>query len=688
MRRIAWLPILALYCIFSLNTLRADEPVRDHDICIDDMETLATITGCVVSPDGKYVAFTDFRWRPESDRRDLDIWVASTAGDDVRRLTFESPMDGSPQWSPDSQWIYFTSARGDDDEPPYNGKKQVWRVSLDGERLVPVTRFEKGVSSYELSSDGRTLYYAKNRDQNDDEWKDLRAKHKDVIDYSHGQRTVSEIWKLDLRNWRTEKLVDEKQYIHAFHVSPDEKRIVMHVTFDDQLITNEGWSYVDVYDAATKKVTRLDDELYRADAESPHGWIEDIAWSPDSQALAYTVGWDGYPNELIIAEFKGDEIKQRKLDRPHDGMTITGSLRWRPGSRELCFLGEFHACQHVYGVADVRGGKQGTLSQLTPGAIQVGAFDFSEKGGKLVISYCDMAHMYDLYRVEAPGDYKQITDMNPQMKTWKMPQISIVSWKAPDGEMVEGILELPYGHDPEKDGALPMVLELHGGPTASTLSGFRFWCYGRTLMAAEGYALLSPNYRGSTGYGDKFLTDLVGHENDIEVKDILAGVDAMVERGIANPDKLGLMGWSNGGYMTNALITHTQRFKAASSGAGISDMMIQWGLEDTPGHVVNFMRGLPWQSPEAYHKASPLWDYGKVTTPTLIHCGGADSRVPLPHSQVLYRALHQYTHVPCMLLVYPDQGHGLGKLSMRKAKMEWDLAWFKKYLLGEGEKAE
>jgi dipeptidyl aminopeptidase/acylaminoacyl peptidase len=279
-----------------------------------------------------------------------------------------------------------------------------------------------------------------------------------------------------------------------------------------------------------------------------------------------------------------------------------------------------------------------------------------------------------------------LTEINPHIATWKLPQISLVQWKAPDGIEVEGILELPPDYTPDQ-GPLPMVVELHGGPTAATMYRLRLWIYGRALMPANGYALLSPNYRGSTGYGDKFLTDLIGHENDVEVKDILAGVDAMVERGIADPDRLAVMGWSNGGFLTNCVITHTDRFKAASTGAGIVDMVLQWGSEDTPGHVINYMQGLPWEAPEAYHKASPVFGMGKVRTPTLVHVGGDDPRCPPAHSRAVYRALRYYVKVPTELVVYPGESHGLAKYKNRKAKMEWDLAWFEKYVLGQdGEK--
>jgi dipeptidyl aminopeptidase/acylaminoacyl peptidase len=226
-------------------------------------------------------------------------------------------------------------------------------------------------------------------------------------------------------------------------------------------------------------------------------------------------------------------------------------------------------------------------------------------------------------------------------------------------------------------------VHLHGGPTSSTAFAQQFWIYGRTIFAARGWALFSPNYRGSTGYGDAFMTDLIGRENDVEVKDILAGVDALVERGIVDPDRLAVMGWSNGGYLTNCLITTTDRFKAASSGAGVFDMVMQWSIEDTPGHVINYMQGLPWSAPDEHRESSPLYKVDRVVTPTIIHMGEKDSRVPVQHGISLHRALHHYLKVPSELVVYPGAGHGLTKYTHRNAKLAWDVAWFDEYVLGK-----
>jgi dipeptidyl aminopeptidase/acylaminoacyl peptidase len=245
--------------------------------------------------------------------------------------------------------------------------------------------------------------------------------------------------------------------------------------------------------------------------------------------------------------------------------------------------------------------------------------------------------------------------------------------------MVEGILELPPDYKPGK--AIPLVVEIHGGPTSATRFHLQYWIYGRTLLSAKGFAVLSPNYRGSVGYGDKFLTDLIGHENDLDVEDILKGVDALVEKGIADPQRLGVMGWSNGGYLTNCIITKTGRFKAASSGAGIVDTVMEWGANDEPAYSMNLKKGLPWTQPDIYLKTSPTYALDKIRTPTLIHVGGGDVRCPPAHSRMLYRALKEYVNVPTELVVYPGEPHGLTKYKNRKAKMEWDVAWFERYIL-------
>ncbi|MFH1419692.1 MAG: S9 family peptidase [Planctomycetota bacterium] len=677
-----------LAVLLSVVAAQAEPPARDHDIVPEDYFTLATIASCEISPDGKYVAYTELRWDEEADTRNTDLWVVDCETKRRQRLTFDIASDGSPTWSPDGRYIYFASGRkrGSEDGPPYDGKRQVWRVSPAGGDLFPVTRVKDGIGQFDLSKDGRSLYYAVSDKQYDEAFKKLRKKHKH-LEYGHGVVEYTQIWRLDLESWRANKIVDKQRVIREFEVLPDESAIAMITTPDDTLLTNEGWSRVDVFDGTSGEVRIITKDGWRAGHPSPYGWVGNLACSSDGKLLAWTIDFDGYPGEIYVANCRGDGAEPWRLDRPGE-VTVTGNLRWNPGSTDLVFTGEDHARQHVYSLSNVDPSRRHVESAgvMTPGDFVIHNYSVSEDGRRLAVVKSDTRSGRDIYLGGCNGEaesgkWSRLTDVNPQIDTWKLPQISLVQWNAPDGTEVEGILELPPDYKPGKP--LPMVVELHGGPTAATMYRMRFWIYGRTLMAAKGYALLSPNYRGSTGYGDKFLTGLVGHENDIEVKDILAGVDAMVERGIADPDRLAVMGWSNGGFLTNCLITQTTRFKAASSGAGILDMVLQWGSEDTPGHVINFMQGLPWETPDKYRHSSPAYALDKVKTPTLVHVGGSDPRCPPAHSKGLYRALKYYVGVDTELVVYPGASHGLTKYKDRLAKMEWDLAWFEKYLGAE-----
>ena len=675
--------ICLLSCLVAASAA-ADSPARTHRVVPEDYFSIANFTYLAVSPDGSRVAYTEIRWESPEETRNSDLWVLDTSTRETRRLTFDRGWEASPRWSSDGAFIYYTSTveRAGDDKPPYDGSKQLWRISPDGGEPQAVTRIAEGIGLYDLAGDGTAVFYTVGEEVVGDEWKEMRERYPD-LEYGHGVTTFSAVWRVDLASWRAREIVEATRVIHAMEVSQDGRRIAMITSPDNELIHKEGWSEVYVYDVRSDSTTNVTPPSWRHTHPSPYGWLNEATWSSDGQALSFSVSFDGYPTLIYEVEWSDDEPSVALVERPQ-GVSITGgTLRWRDGSHDLCFIGEDHARSRVYALRGLKNGTPRGADVLTPGDVTVEGYDFDSSGGTLAVVTSTLTDPPDVYLVGDDGALDRLTRVNPQVDTWILPEISIVSWTAPDGKTVEGILELPSGYS-TSDGPLPLIVEIHGGPTASTWYRMRFWIYGRTLAAANGYALLSPNYRGSVGYGDAFLTDLIGRENDIEVKDILTGVDAMIERGIADPDRLAVMGWSNGGFLTNSLITVSDRFKAASSGAGVLDQNLQWATEDTPGHVINFMNGnLPWQNPDAYQAASPLYGLGSVTTPTLIHVGGDDPRVPPAHSRALYRALRQYLGVPTELVVYPGEPHSLTTYEHRKAKMEWDLAWFERYLGGE-----
>lgn len=665
----------------------AQDPPRDHDITIDDYFSLALLSDIAVSPDGGQVAYVDRRWEPPRETRNADLWVVPAAGGTPRRLTFEFGDETSPQWSADGRSLYCLASRKRDDGkfPPYNDKNQVWRLTVDSGAEIPVTLVEAGVDAFEVSKDGALIYYTVSKDAREDSWKPLQEKF-GSLNYGEGTRKVSELWKLDLATWRTERLLEPGRYIHEFTVSPDGRRAAMITTDDDKLISLEGFSRVDVHDLASGKTTALSDDLWRKQAPSPFGWLTSLAWSRDGRRLAFVVAFDGYPAVVHIAQWGPDQGDPQiwRLSRQDELHVEESRLRWA-GDRDLLFVGHSQARQRVYRVRNIASGMQGPTEEVTPGDVVVYAFDVSRNGTTALVK-SEPTNLNDVFLAD-PGSLRRLTDVNTQARTWKLPQISLVQWKAPDGKKVEGVLELPPGH---KEGErLPLLLDIHGGPTAAASFDLSIDPYGGGLFAARGYARLSPNYRGSLGYGDDFLRDLVGHENEIEVKDLLAGVDALIAQGIADPDRLAVAGWSNGGFLTAAVITADQRFKAASCGAGVVDQFLQWGSEDTPGHVINFMGGnLPWAAPGVYQKSSPAYAFGRVKTPTLIHVGENDERVPAAHARALHRALKRYLGVPTQLVVYPAEGHSLTKLENRRAKMEWDAAWLDRYVLGKGVPAD
>ncbi len=666
---------MTMILVLTLGAVLASAGERTHSIEAEDYFSIAGITGIALSPDGTTAAWTEMRWNEEDDGRNTELWSLDLESKATQRLTFDGMGPSGIRFSRDGQWIYFAASDGD-------GSSQIWRIAPAGGDAKKITSVPDGIELWDLSADENVLVYTISTDQTDDEWKDLRDAFAD-LEYGHGVTTFSEVHSLNLKTWRIRKVFDGKKVIRSLDLSADGTLAALTTTPDNELVHNEGWSIVEVLDIASGDLTMVTADDWRSGHNSPFGWIDDVQMADDGKALGFTVSFDGFPTRVYTANSNGEKWTISEQARPEGVSVVGGSLGWRPHSHTLIFNGDSQARVRLYGQ------NAGSAAKgLTPGDVVIGGYTFDATGSKTLVTAGALDSPEDLYLLSSDGTLDRVTRINPQVDQWILPSIETVQWTAPDGAQVEGILELPPGWT-KTDGPLPLIVEIHGGPTAATHYSMRFWIYGRTLMPAKGYALLSPNYRGSTGYGDQFLTQLIGRENDIEVKDILAGVDALIERGIADPERLGVMGWSNGGFLTNALIAETTRFKAASSGAGTLDMVLQWAVEDTPGHVINFMdAALPWQDPDHYVKSSPLYGLASVTTPTLIHVGGNDPRVPPAHSRGLYRALKIYLDIPTELIVYPGAAHGLRTYTHRKAKMAWDLAWFEKYLgVGWGQEA-
>lgn len=678
------LTLLLLLACLGLST-HALAQVRNHDINIDDFFEIAAMTDAVISPDGKQAVWVESRWDKALDRSQTDLWQINTTSRMTVRLTFSNDNESNPSWSPDGRYIYFLSKRGNTTpETPYQGITQVYRIAASGGQVEPITKVPEGVNAFQLSQNGDSLYLLSTKEVYDeDTWASLRASHTSA-NYGHGKRQTNPLYRLDLTHFTQQLVIDDDKVVWQFKVSDDENHIARITTQDNELIFLEGRSSIEVYNVKQAKHTRLNDNQWRAQAPSAYGWLLGLSWHSDNQRLAFRIDFDGYPGKLFIANMQPKEPLITQLKAQGNTTLFGGDLNWRPDSNEICYRGAMSAKVKLL-CTQVNGNQQGKSRTVIEGDLVISNYSFTRMGKQVAVVHNGLDHFDELFFADADSQraaLKRLTTINPQVDSWKLPQISIVKWQAADGTEVEGILELPFGYK-KGQAKLPLVVQLHGGPTAATPYALQHRSYGRSTFSAKGWALFSPNYRGSIGYGDKFLTDLIGREHDIEVQDILTGVDQLVSDGIADGDRLAVMGWSNGGYLTNALISTTTRFKAASSGAGVFDQRLEWMLEDTPGHVINFMQGLPWEQAEAYTKASSLTHADKITTPTLIHIGENDERVPLGHAQGLYRTLNHYLKVPVELIIYPGEGHSLNKYQHRKTKMEWDQKWFEHYVLDQ-----
>ena len=650
-------------------------------VTVDDYFTLATITQVAMAPDGKRVAYVEARWDANDESRKTDLWVIDTDGKGTpRRLTFDRANDRNPKWHGDTIYFLGNRKRGDEKAPPFNGSTQVWAVSATGGDIRPITRIEGGVAGFDLAAKGNAIVYQTDKTVHDDDaFAKLRGQYK--LEHGHGPRRVSELHKLDLTTWRTEKLIDDGRYVREFTVTPDAAKVGMISCIDDTVIRSEGESRIDVWVGG--KIVTPPTECYRAKAATPHAWLEDLAWSPDGSKFGFCAIFDGYPTELIVGE-KASEWTTRVLPRP-PGVHVRGygsPIKWHPNG--LPFIVAEATGRTVVAPHSVDVLKQVLKGDDQPDRVTY-AFDFDAAGETGVLVMGTSKSMGELYATswKAGGEMKKLFDLNPHTAHWKMPTIQHVTWKAKDGSNCGGVLELPHGYDGKTK--LPLVVAIHGGPTTSTKACLEYDPHnGRLYFAANGYAVLLPNYRGSTR-----LRRQVHHRPHRQRK--RHGRQRHHRRRHstssrkASPTPTASPQWAGATAATSRTASSRRRTCPSNSrpraAARASSIPSSNGASnDEPAYPKAFKKGHPWETPDVYKQTSPTYGLGNVTTPTLIHVGGNDERCPPGNSRMLYRALKEFVNVPTELIVYPGEPHGLTKKSHRKAKMEWDLAWFEKYL--------
>ncbi len=655
------------------------QPAAQRLLKVDDMHRIQDVRDVQISPDGAWVAYTLSSVDVAADKSDTDVWMASWDGSKQVRLTSSPDSENSPRWSPNGRYLAFLSSRA--------GKAkgaQVWLLDRSGGEAQQLTDTKGKLSSYEWSPDSKRLVLVvQDRDPDDtDDDKPASAPGASpktpkpiVIDrYKFKQDIVGyltqhpgRLYLFDIANKKTEPLTGEDLESATPSWSPDGKSIAF---LGKQGKQAERYNIWDVYTieahagAAPHQVTHYDGVHSSASRARPE-------WSPDGARLVYlqTVGarLDQYnQNQLAVVPVAGGEpqVLAQKLDRP------AFAPRFSTDGSAILFLAADDRSQYLARVPL----NDGEVEKLIQGPLTASAFTQGNDGRLAVLASTDDTQT-EVHALEN-GKLRALTHHNDAlMAELKLGATEDFTCKAIDGTEVHGLITKPADYQPGRK--YPTLLRIHGGPNGQDAHGFSFE---RQIFAANGYVVVAVNYRGSSGRGEKYQTVIAADWGDKEVIDLQAAMDYVVSTGLADPERLGVGGWSYGGILTDAMIAKDHRFKAATSGAGTAFPLSMYGVDQ---YVMQYNEeiGPPWKvGLEPWMKISYGFMHAdQITTPTLFLGGEKDFNVPLVGGEQMYEALRT-VGVPAELVIYPGQFHGITRPSYLKDRIERYLAWYAKYL--------
>ena len=635
----------------------AQEP-NLRPMTVDDALNMVRLGNVQVSPDGKWVFFSKSELDWGKNKRNKRYFMIPASGG--KAVQYIGDSGGSSfQFSPDGKYLSFRRT--------VDKNSQVFMMSLKGGEAFQLTHHKNSVESYKWSPDASKIFFAANEPMGEEEKKeyDLGDDAVFIFEGPNGREQAHwrNLWIFNISTKQEKRLTNEELIINEFDISPDNKRIVFAAAKQD---TENFFYRSELYlvDVRDQKLVRLTNN------NAPEG---NILWAPDGKTFVFHAPTDkdydlthGY---LWIMNPETGE--KRKLENPNQGNI--SSLAWTSDGKSLLFNETRRTNLNLHRL-DIATGKVTDITKIK-GTLRTLAF--SKDRTKMVYSYSNFNTPPDLY-VSPLNKINPIrlTNANPWIKKKiLLAESDVIRWKSKDGMEIEGVLYLPGSYPQETK--LPLIVTIHGGPPGRFANSFRAVFH---IFAGLGYALLGPNIRGSDSYGDDLLCALQGDVGGGEFDDVMSGVDNLIEKDIADPERLGVRGWSWGGILGSWIITQTDRFKAASLGA----MVGSWSAESGPGVSfdlkLHYIGGAHWINPEDWRKVSSLWFIKNVTTPTLLLHGSEDLVSTPSQSMMFFHALKEIGKAPVRYIRFPREPHGFREpRHQRRCDIE-EIRWLQKYM--------
>src|SRR5882762_2325 len=700
------LTLIALLGAAACIASAADKP----KITFDEFFNYVEFSAVQISPDGNSIVIAADRADWDRQIFQTDLWLyrddANGAGS-LTQLT-QSGHESVPRWSPDGRWIAFLSERrapaGKGRDPGEDRKDtdadkpvaQIYLISPHGGEAFPITFTDEEVHAFSWSPDSKTVYFATRSPWSKDQKDSYRKVWKDTVQYRAAERG-DQVYALDLagslERHATSRTKETSEAERDANTTPGSRSVARTPWRVQQLEASpDGHRLAFLTSSISQRQERLEEyEIYSVElvngspATAPRpltrnqAFEQNLTWAKDSRHLFFAVDqgsaegkYHDYQRRLYWLDADTAEVQRWAGDFGgpvlHHAVLPDGQVL---AAGRLGTEVQLYSQESPKSPFSKRAGWAGTYQTVST----------ARNSERLAFVFSSLERPMEVYLAEAPDKLdhaRPITAFNQLFTQRDLPKGRPYQWTAGDGTRVEGMLIYPPGKFESK--SLPMLTLIHGGPADADGNHFEAdWYQWDRLAATNGWLVFEPNYRGSTGYGDKFILGIIPEIVSRPGKDILAGVDALVKDGTADPDQLTIGGYSYGGYMTNWLITQTTRFKAAVTGAGAVEHVANWGNDDTTFDDAYFLGGLPWETADRYRSEGAIYQLNKVRTPTHIVAGADDIRVAVLEDYLLDRALHEL-NVPSELLIFPGEGHELAKNPWHgKIKVREELKWLTKY---------